>query len=445
MAAALARALRRTDREVVCALSGDDACATIEQRSPATLAVAIVDLHMPGVDGFEVLARLKRSSPATQVLILTGHGTIAAAVRAMRLGAADFLEKPFDDDVLCARVQMAQRVWHAAVARDGLADRCHAASGDEFLIGCSSAIRAVRRVVAQMSGSAATVLVEGESGTGKEQFAQAVHFGGRRAGDPFVVVDCSALSPTVVESELFGHAKGAFTGAEHERAGLFRAAAGGTVFLDEIGDLPASTQAKLLRVLQERQVRPIGSETVHPLRARFIAATNRDLRKAAECGDFRNDLYHRLNVVTVLMPPLRARRADIPLLVEHFLQKYGAERPALRGITDEALAVLRAYDWPGNVRELENAVLRAIVLGTSNMIETCDLPPQLILPRTPPGSGETQCRADARVNMGTLANSEDAAIRAALTRTHGNRTRAAAILGIGVATLYRKLKKYGIS
>jgi DNA-binding NtrC family response regulator len=305
-----------------------------------------------------------------------------------------------------------------------------------------------------MGASNATVLIQGESGTGKEELARAIHVCGKRMAEPFVPVDLASISPEMIGSELFGHAKGAFTSATSARKGLIRSAEKGTVFLDEIGELPLNLQTTLLRVIQERRVRPVGSEEVFAIEARLIAATNRRLPEAVRQGLFREDLYHRLNVVEIVLPPLRERKADIPELAQHFLAKYSAERPSVRGFTAEAIALLTRHDWPGNVRELENAILRAIVVGAEDEIEASDLPLQIAKFENaglPPGNVEPII--DSRCTSGmiakasapaTLAANEQAAIVAALSESHGHRQRAAEILGIGVATLYRKLKRYQI-
>jgi two-component system response regulator HydG len=312
-------------------------------------------------------------------------------------------------------------------------------------------------MVRQVAASEATLLIQGESGTGKEQLAKAIHFGGNRAGNPFVPIDMSSISVTVIESELFGHTKGAFTSASRDREGLLRAAGKGTVFLDEIGELPLNMQTRLLRVLQEREVRPVGSEKMLPIEARLIVATNKDLASAVKRKEFREDLYHRLNVVELTMPPLRERTEDISLLAQHFLLKYRDERPTVEGIADEALALLSEYNWPGNVRELENAILRAVVVGTSELIGISDLPLHVTRSSTEAAGlgprrsaqaeacGSNATSADSLPATGTLASYEREAIITALEKSGGNRERAAKLLDIGVATLYRKLKRYHIT
>ncbi len=437
---------------------GLHAIDALRNHSRDDFAVAIVDLLMPRMDGLQLLPEIRRMGPATQVLMLTGTGTIQTAVAAMRMGASDFIEKPFDQVALREKVHAGIRVWAAKRAAVGSA----ATSGqaDQHLIGESEAMKAILDLARRMSDNDALVLIQGESGTGKEQFAKAVHDGSRLASEPFVPIDTSTLGASVVESELFGHTKGAFTGAHSTRQGLLRAAGRGTVFLDEVGDLPLELQTRLLRVLQERTVRPVGSERAYPVEARLMAATHRNLLDAVNRGEFRDDLYHRLNVVAVTMPPLRDHKEDIASLASHFLRKYGKKRPELTSVSAEALTALRAYDWPGNVRELENAILRAVVIGTSDTIRVDDLPAHIatggaseyapadkrISDSTPdsPLAADSQRAGGSPLAGGTLAAYERDAIVAALEAAHGNRTLAAEILDIGVATLYRKIRKYQI-
>lgn len=374
MRSALRRALRHRDYGITTAGDGREALAILDRHPVGTFAVAILDLCMPRMNGLDVLTEIKRRSPDTQVLILTGQGTIGDAVRAMRLGADDFLEKPFDPDALRERVRTAHRIWCAKRSPVACGRSSVFTDASQGLIGESEQMQHIRCMVRQVADSEATLLIQGESGTGKEQLAKAIHFGGDRTGEPFVPIDLSSISATVIESGLFGHTKGAFTSAASDREGLLRAAGKGTVFLDEIGELPLNMQTRLLRVLQEREVRPVGSEETLPIEARLIVATNKDLASAVKRKEFREDLYHRLNVVELTMPPLRERTEDISLLAQHFLLKYRDERPTVEGITDEALALLGEYSWPGNVRELENAILRAMVVGTSEFIGISDLP-----------------------------------------------------------------------
>ncbi len=452
MRSALRRALRHRDYAIIMAGSGEQALAAFERCASGEIAVAVVDLRMPGMDGLQVLVGIKRRSPETQVLLLTGHATIPTAVQAMRQGADDFLEKPFVPGDLRERVRAAARLWAVRRAPGTIGGPPCSTQPSSNLLGESAEMRRLRRLARQLSGSEVVLLIHGESGTGKEEFAKAVHCSGSRASTPFVPIDMSTLSGPVIESELFGHAKGAFTGADNAREGMLRAAGKGTVLLDEIGDLPLNLQTRLLRVLQERVARPVGSEETFVVEARLIAATNKNLSAAVARGEFREDLYHRLNVVSVTMPPLRDRKEDILLLAQRFLSKYRDERPTVSGISKEAEAALLAYDWPGNVRELENAILRALVLGRSELIQIADLPASVTA-----GAGGRCCRAfqadkDESVDSapkkrrdGTLVSYEQQAIIEALEEANGNRARAAGILEIGVATLYRKMRRYHIA
>ena len=452
MRSAVRRALRHCDYAIMTAGGGDEALAAFERCGGGEIAVAVVDLRMPGMDGLQVLAGIKRRSPQTQVLLLTGHATIPIAVQAMRQGADDFLEKPFVPGALRERVGAAARAWVVRRAPDTIGEPLGLTQLSGDLLGESAKMRRLRRLARQLSESEAVLLIHGESGTGKEEFAKAVHCSGSRASTPFVPIDMSTLSGPVIESELFGHVKGAFTGADSAREGMLRAAGKGTVLLDEIGDLPLNLQTKLLRVLQERVARPVGSEETFVVEARLIAATNKNLSAAVARGEFREDLYHRLNVVSVAMPPLRDRKADILLLAQRFLSKYGNERPTVSGISQEAQAALVAYDWPGNVRELENAILRALVVGGSELIQIADLPASVT---AGPGGlcrrvlqadkGESADSATRERRDGTLASCEQQAIIEALEDANGNRARAAEILEIGVATLYRKMRRYHIA
>ncbi len=449
MRSALCRTLRTIPAELVTACDGIEALDLLHEHPRDAFAVAIVDLRMPRMDGLALLAEIRRFGPATQILMLTGAGTIETAVQAMRMGASDFIEKPFDPEALRDQVLAALQIWKAKRPARQAGDES-ATPGCEF-VGDSKTMQEMRHLAQRLGDSDALVLIQGESGTGKEQFAKSVHQHGKRAEEPFVPIDTSALGATVVESELFGHTKGAFTGAQSGRQGLLRAAGRGTVFLDEVGDLPLGMQTRLLRVLQERTVRPVGTERVYPIEARLMAATNRDLLEAVARGEFRDDLYHRLNVVTVTMPPLREHKEDLAPLAAHFLAKYGKKRAELSGISAEASAALHAHDWPGNVRELENAILRAVVIGSSTLVEAGDLPLHIVagVQPGPPGSANEAAEIpdDApapQVAGGTLAACEREAIVTALHTSNGNRTMAAEILGIGVATLYRKIRKYDI-
>jgi two-component system response regulator HydG len=368
-------------------------------------------------------------------MMLTQYGTIETAVAATQLGAKDYVTKPFHLQELRTKierlVQSAELDHENRILREQLRTR----PGFGGLIGVSAKMQRVYKMIEKVSQHKHPVLILGESGTGKELVARSIHFLGIRQNKPFVPVDCSGLVATLIESELFGHVKGAFTGAQHARTGLLEAGNGGTVFLDEIGDLPLDLQSKLLRVLQEREIRPVGGIERVRIDLRIIAATNRDLESAARTGAFRQDLYFRLNVVQIKLPPLRERKSDIPLLVNSFLEKFGDPERPIRTISEDAMRRLMAYDWPGNVRELENAVERAVALGSGPILHIGDLPSNL-------QQDSNEKTLDSN-ELTTLDEVERRFIFRALRETNGDKLAAARLLGIGKTTLYRKLKQYG--
>src|SRR5438270_4763452 len=352
--------------------SAEAALAYIDANSPD---IVLADLKLANMDGLEFLEKLKRALPRTEVAMMTGNGSIESAVQAMKLGAYDFITKPFRVEELKLVLQrMAEKV-RLVSENEFLRERVTTEMELSGIIGSSAKIQDVLRMVARLKNTRTPVLITGESGTGKELVARAIHFRGSLAHRPFVAVDCGALVPTLIESELFGYERGAFTGALKPKDGLFQAANGGTLFLDEIGELPLEMQTKLLRVLQEKEVRRVGSNIRTQVDVRIVAATNRDLEQAYREGTFRKDLYFRLNVVTVHLPALRERRSDIPSLVHYFLDKYVPEGNLQ--ITNAAMKALMQYDWPGNVRELQNCIERAVALGNREMIDVYDLPPAL--------------------------------------------------------------------
>src|SRR5271165_4892551 len=398
--------------------------------------ILLTDLRLPGTSGLELLKRVTRLFPDMAVVMLTQYGTIDSAVQATRMGAADYVTKPFRVEELRARLE--QVVHGVELKRENrlLRQQVRTKPGFGGLIGMSVRMERVYKMIEKVSLRDHPVLILGESGTGKELVARSIHFLGPRKDKPFVPVDCSALAPTLIESELFGYVRGAFTGAVQAKQGLMEAANGGTLFLDEIGDMPLEMQVKLLRALQQREVKPVGSTERRAINVRIVAATNRDLDAAIKKGEFRQDLYFRLNVVQVKLPPLRDRKSDIPLLVTAFLEKFtGPEGPA-REMTENATSRLMAYDWPGNVRELENAIERAISLGTGPYVSVHDLPTTLQYPTTE--------RAPAREELLPLEELERRAILSTLRQTAGDKQATAKLLGIGKTTLYRKLKQYQI-
>src|SRR5438874_8389421 len=356
------------------ASTGEDALALLEER-PAH--IILTDLVMPRMSGLEFLERVRKILPRAEVAVMTGHGSVETAVQAMKLGAYDYISKPFSplEELRLFLRRMAEKV-QLVEENQFLRDRVDTEIELHGIVGVSPKIQDVLRMIARLKDTRTPVLITGESGTGKELVARAIHFRGTFANRPFVAVDCGSLVPTLIESELFGHEKGAFTGATRSKPGLFQSANGGTVFLDEIGELPQEMQAKLLRFLQEKEVRPVGSNNRFKVDVRVIAATNRDLESAYKAGEFRKDLYFRLNVVTVNMPALRERRSDIPMLAHWFLERHanGADVP----ITASAMKCLLQYDWPGNVRELENCIERAVALGEGKIIDYNDLPPAIV-------------------------------------------------------------------
>ena len=418
--------------------SAEMAISRIEQEAPDLI---LSDLKLPTQSGVELLRQAKALFPHTEVAIMTGHGSIESAVDAMKLGAYDYIEKPFRVEKMRLLLQrMAEKV-RLVTENEFLRERVDTEENLDGIVGTSANIQDVLRMISRLKDTRTPVLVSGESGTGKELVARAIHFRGAMAQTPFVAVDCGSLVPTLMESELFGYEKGAFTGAMKSKTGLFQAANGGTIFLDEIGELPLEMQAKLLRVLQEREVRPVGSNESHGVDVRVIAATNRDLENAYREGTFRKDLYFRLNVVTVHLPSLRERRSDIPMLVHHFLNRY-APGTNLQ-VTPAAMKSMLQYEWPGNIRELENCVARAVTLGDRKTIDVVDLPPAI---RAEGGEASpSSVQESASLSTTALAEMERMTILKVFEQAKGDKALAGRMLGISRATLYRKLKRYNIS
>jgi len=396
--------------------------------------IVISDLRVPQLGGLELLKRIKESYPQTAVIMLTQYGTIESAVEATRIGAVDYLTKPFHIPELRSKLERVMHSLEIDQENRVLREQLRTRPGFGGLIGVSPKMQRVYRLIEKVSQHKYPVLILGESGTGKELVARSIHFAGPRRNEPFVPVDCSSLAPTLIESELFGHVRGAFTGATHAKTGLMEAAGNGTLFLDEIGDLPIDLQAKLLRALQEKEVRPVGSTDRVSISTRVIAATNRDLEAAVRQNQFRQDLFFRLNVVQIKLPPLRERKSDIPILVNAFLEKFSDSSGGPRTISEDAMARLLAYDWPGNVRELENAIERAVALGSGPLLHVGDLPSNLHY-----AAGERMPQTDELVPLEEL---ERRAILRALHEASGDKLAAARLLGIGKTTLYRKLKQY---
>lgn len=411
--------------------SAEAALAYLESNSPD---IVLVDLRMAQMSGMEFLATVKKVLPHTEVAMMTGYGSIESAVQAMKLGAYDYITKPFRVEELKIVLQrMAEKVRLVA-ENQFLRERFNTETGLHGIVGSHAKIQEILRMIARLKDTRTPVLITGESGTGKELVARAIHFHGTFAKRPFVAVDCGALVPTLIESELFGHERGAFTGAVRAKEGLFQAANGGTIFLDEIGELSLDLQSKLLRVLQDKEVRPVGSNKPVKVDVRIIAATNRDLETAYKEGNFRKDLYFRLNVVTIHLPALRERRSDIPMLTHWFLDRYTSESKI--EVSDAAMHRLMQHDWPGNVRELENCIERAVALGSRERIDVADLPPAL---------HTAEIGDDAQLASTNIEDLEREAIQRVFTQIGGDKELACKMLGISRATLYRKIKRYDIS
>ncbi|MGA9882754.1 MAG: sigma-54 dependent transcriptional regulator [Candidatus Acidiferrales bacterium] len=396
--------------------------------------IVITDLRVPQIGGLELLKRVRESYAQTAVIVLTQYGTIESAVEATRMGAADYVTKPFHVPELRSKIDRVVRSLEIDQENRVLREQLRTRPGFGGLLGVSPKMQRVYRLIEKVSLHNYPVLILGESGTGKELVARSIHFSGPRQNRPFVPVDCSALVPTLIESELFGYVKGAFTGAMHAKTGLMEAAGNGTLFLDEIGDMPIDLQAKLLRALQEREIKPVGSTERITISTRVIAATNRELEAAVRQGQFRQDLFFRLNVVQIKLPPLRERKSDIPLLVNSFLEKFSEPNGRVRTVSGDAMARMIAYDWPGNVRELENAIERAVALGSGPILHVGDLPSNLHY-----GSHDRLPQSDEVLPLEEL---ERRAIMRALSEASGDKLAAARLLGIGKTTLYRKLKQY---
>jgi len=415
--------------------SGEVALALLEEQ-PAH--IVLTDMVMPNMSGLEFLEKVKKMLPRTEVAVMTGHGSVETAVQAMKLGAYDYISKPFSplEELRLFLRRMAEKV-QLVEENQFLRDRSDSETQLHGIVGATAKIQEVLRMISRLKDTRTPVLITGESGTGKELVARAIHFRGNFSGRPFVAVDCGSLVPTLIESELFGYEKGAFTGALRSKPGLFQTADGGTIFLDEIGELPLELQAKLLRVLQEKEVRPVGSNQKVRVDVRVIAATNRDLEAEYRTGTFRKDLYFRLNVVTVHLPALRERRSDIPMLIHWFLERYAPGQYVQ--VTNSAMKAMLQYEWPGNVRELENCIERAVTLGDRQVIDFDDLPPAVA---SAPGS-EQEARGHG-YSVTDLEDIERATIKRVFEQVKGDKVLAGKMLGISRATLYRKLKRYNI-
>jgi two-component system response regulator HydG len=423
--------------------NGTRALALLESQ---TFDVVVTDIRMPGADGFEVLNAVKKGSPQTEVILITAHASIPRAVEAIKQGAYDYLAKPFDPDELVLVVARALERKRLREQATQLRRELNGLVGYQNIIGKSPAMREVYALIARAAELEITVLVTGETGTGKELVARAIHDAGPRKENPFVPVNCGALPHELIESELFGHARGAFTGAAENRRGLFEEAGRGTLFLDEIGELPLPVQVKLNRALQNREIRRVGESTPRRFEARIIAATQRDLKAEVAAGKFRDDLFYRLNVFPIHVPPLRGRREDVPLLAAHFLEKVARTlRRDLEGFEPEALRLLIGHSWPGNIRELENAVERAAAITPGSRIPPSALPPELAVAAPGPLPADELARIPYREAVELARDRVSREYLAALLREfNGNVTRAAERAGMERESLHRLLKRYGL-
>ena len=435
-------AVREACRDVAQSLGFNTRMAESAEQAYRLLDAAntdavLLDLRMPGAGGLDALHTIRKRRADALVIVVTGYGTVKSAVQAMKDGAYDYVTKPFSMEEL--RLLLERVAGHLRLKTENrlLRETIKSRHGFGNIIGRAPDMEKLYRIIAKAGQSSHPVLILGESGTGKELVAKSIHFAGIFRSKPFIPVDCGSLVPTLIESELFGHVRGAFTGATNPKDGLLAIAEGGTVFLDEIGELPVDLQAKLLRAIQEKEIRPVGSVKRVPIHVRILAATNRDLEHAVANGTFRRDLFFRLNVLTLRIPPLRERRQDIPLLVAHFLERIGHDAGTEKTISDEALKALLSYDWPGNVRELENSLERACALSSANEIQLRDLP-------TPLYSAPIELMGVSQPPSGIIpiAELEKHTILNALTQVNGDKMLAARLLGIGKTTLYRKLKEY---
>jgi two-component system response regulator HydG len=438
------RSIREACREVAQSLgfnpyvadSAEHAYRLLETQS---IDAALIDLRLPGAGGLDALRRIKERRPEALVIVVTGYATVQSAVQAMKIGAYDYVTKPFSLDEL--KLLLERVVNHLRLKSENrmLREKVKSKQGFGGIVGRSPEMEKLYRIISKAANSIHPVLILGESGTGKEMVARSIHYSGPFRDKPFIPVDCGSLVPTLIESELFGYVKGAFTGANQAKDGLMAIAEGGTIFLDEVGELPVDLQAKLLRAIQEKEIRPVGSTRRVPINIRILAATNRDLEQAVMQGAFRRDLYFRLNVLSLRIPALRERRQDIPLLIGHFLERMARNSGQEKLLSDEALKAMLAYDWPGNVRELENCLERTSAFTSGPLIHTTDLPREI---GKVPGPDLSQGNGHRKIVP--MAELERQTILSAIADLNGDKLQAARLLGIGKTTLYRKLKDYAM-
>ena len=435
------RSVRDVCREVAQSLGFNTSVAesaenAYRQLDAQSIDVVLLDLKLPGVGGLEALHQIKERRPDAVVIVVTGYGTVQSAVQAMKNGAYDYVTKPFSMDELKLLLEKVSTHLKLKTANRTLREQIKSRQGFGSMVGRSPEMEKLYRIIAKAAQSSHPVLILGESGTGKEMVARSIHFSGPCGDKPFIPVDCGSLVPTLIESELFGYVKGAFTGAMQAKDGLLAIAEGGTVFLDEVGELPVDLQAKLLRAIQEKEIRPVGSTKRIAINVRILAATNRDLEQAVAQGMFRRDLYFRLNVLSLRIPALRERRQDIPLLAGFFLDRLSRTSGQERTISEEALKILLAYDWPGNVRELENCLERSCAFTSNAIIQVRDLPSDIH------GTHNVAAGGNGSAKIVPIEQLEKQTILNTIEQLNGDKLQAARLLGIGKTTLYRKLKEY---
>ena len=438
------RAIREACREVAISLGysaymADSAEQAFRALDAQNFDAVLLDLRLPGGGGLDALRRIKERRPEAVVVVVTGFGTVQSAVQAMKNGAYDYVTKPFSVEEL--KLLLDRVASHLKLKSENrmLREKVKSKQGYGGIVGRAPEMEKLYRIIAKAANSVHPVLILGESGTGKEMVARSIHYSGPFRDKPFIPADCGSLVPTLIESELFGYVRGAFTGANQSKDGLLSMAEGGTIFLDEVGELPVDLQAKLLRAIQEKEIRPVGSTRRVPINIRILAATNRDLEHAVMQGSFRRDLYFRLNVLNLRIPALRERRQDIPLLIGHFLERMTRTSGQEKMLSDDALKAMLAYDWPGNVRELENCLERTYAFTSGPLIHTIDLPPEIA---DLPQQDSASANGNGSAKILPIAELEKRTILHAISELHGDKLQAARLLGIGKTTLYRKLKDY---
>jgi len=440
------RSIREACREIALSLGfsahvADSAEQAYRMLDLQSFDAVLLDLRLPGAGGLDALRRIRERRPEAVVIVVTGYGTVQSAVQAMKNGAYDYVTKPFSVDELKLLLERVSSHLKLKSENRLLREKVKSKQGFGGIVGRAPEMEKLYRIIAKAANSVHPVLILGESGTGKEMVARSIHYSGPFRDKPFIPVDCGSLDPTLIESELFGYVKGAFTGANQSKDGLMSMAEGGTIFLDEVGELPVDLQAKMLRAIQEKEIRPVGSTRRVPINVRILAATNRDLEQAVMQGTFRRDLYFRLNVLSLRIPPLRERRQDIPLLIAHFMERMTRNSGQEKILSDEALKAMLAYDWPGNVRELENSLERSHAFTSGPAIHIMDLPREIAnvpLPESSNGNGN----GNGNGRIIPIAELEKQTILKAIMELNGDKLQAARLLGIGKTTLYRKLKDY---